>query len=145
GGWGAGASVHERAHATGAAAAVGVVAGAPGGGAKLVRVAMLAPVLMILAPGGAPGAQGLARLIPPWFVTGFVLAALLAWLAPLPPVLITASAQLAAWLFCAALAALGLAIDPRRILSAGWRPLALCALASLVLLAVTFAGAWTLL
>jgi len=64
-----------------------------------------------------------------------------AWQAPLAPELIAASAWLASLLFCAALAALGLAIDPRRITQAGWRPLALCALASLILLGTTFTGA----
>ncbi|WP_199200485.1 YeiH family protein [Alkalicaulis satelles] len=141
----AGASLHELAHATGAAAALDEEASAPGVGAKLVRVAMLAPVLMLLAPGGANGKQGLARLVPPWFVTGFVIAALIAWQAPLPDGLTSASAQLAALLFCAALAGLGLAIDPRGILRAGWRPIVLCALASLVLLSATFAGAWFLI
>lgn len=145
GGVWAGASLHELAHATGAASAMGEEAGAAGVSAKLIRVAMLAPVLMLLAPGGAPGSTGLGRLLPPWFVTGFAAAALLAWQAPLPPELIAASAWLASLLFCAALAALGLAIDPRRITQAGWRPLALCALASLILLGATFTGAALLL
>ncbi|MCH8488868.1 MAG: putative sulfate exporter family transporter [Oceanicaulis sp.] len=141
GGVWAGASLHELAHATGAASAMGEEAGAAGVSAKLIRVAMLAPVLMLLAPGGAPGSTGLGRLLPPWFVTAFAAAALLAWQAPLPIAFIDASAWLASLLFCAALAALGLAIDPRRIIQAGWRPLALCALASLILLGVTFAAA----
>ncbi|MBI1264282.1 MAG: putative sulfate exporter family transporter [Alphaproteobacteria bacterium] len=145
GGVWAGASLHELAHATGAASAMGEEAGAAGVSAKLLRVAMLAPVLMLLAPGGATGAKGLGRLLPPWFVTGFAAAALLAWQAPLPAGLIEASAWLASLLFCAALAALGLAINPRRITQAGWRPLALCALASLILLTATFTGAAALL
>jgi uncharacterized integral membrane protein (TIGR00698 family) len=145
GGVWAGASLHELSHATGAASAMGEEAGAAGVSAKLIRVAMLAPVLMLLAPGGEPGSTGLGRLLPPWFVTGFAAAALLAWQAPLPPELIAASAWLASLLFCAALAALGLAIDPRRITQAGWRPLALCVLASLILLGATFTGAALLL
>lgn len=78
-----GASVHDVAQAIGGGYSYSNVAGTEATIVKLARVALLAPVVLIVSLWiGKPDAHGAASsrkfsirgMVPPWFVTGFVLA-----------------------------------------------------------------------
>lgn len=130
----AGASIHEVAQVVGAAFAHGTTSGEVGTVAKLTRVLMLAPVLLVLAGwirarktdtgtgGGAPV---------PWFVFGFIAMVVLNSLITIPPEVEAPIAKGTAFLFTVALAALGLGADFRRIRAVGAKPLVLGAGSSL--------------
>ncbi|MGW9112127.1 YeiH family protein [Microbacterium sp. NPDC055683] len=126
-------------------AAAGVFGGGAVGAAvavKLVRMLAIVPVAAALSVVEARRA-GAARMTPrrvarlvPWFLVGFVLAALARWAGWLPAVVQDAAGQTSGFLIAAALAGIGLSTDLGAIRRAGWRPLALGGILS-VLVAVT--------
>lgn len=122
-----GASVHEVAQVAAAAFLQGDLAGVTGTVVKMVRVALLAPVMLGLAwmlrRGDAPP---LWRSL--WFVGGFALLAGLNSLGVVPEPVQTAAASTAGWLMTAALAGVGLEADLRDLGGRGLRPLLLAAL-----------------
>ncbi len=120
-----GASIHE----------IGQVAAAadvwPGSSdvamiAKLSRVMLLAPIVLLLATLAGPSATGgSARLDRPWFLLGFVVMMLIGSVGYLPPEYKQWGAHVAALLLTVALAGLGLDLDLRQLRTRGWRPLLL--------------------
>lgn len=122
----AGAAIHEVAQVVGAAFSQGEAAGQAGTVAKLTRVMMLAPLILVL--GGLARARGGAaegRAPAPWFVFGFLAAvgANSTGLVPAaahPPV-----AEATGLMLTAALAAMGLGTDLRKLRLKGLRPLLL--------------------
>lgn len=132
-----GASVHEVAQVAGAAFAQGEVAGQAGTVAKLSRVVLLAPLILILgrfaaarARGEGAEGPGTGRAPTPWFVFGFLgVVALNSLGAPLPETLRGGLATTTDLMLTLALAAMGLETDIRRLRLKGLRPLALGALA----------------
>jgi uncharacterized integral membrane protein (TIGR00698 family) len=145
-----GASIHEIAQVVAAAFQDGVHSGQIATVAKLTRVMMLAPLVIVLgiiaARRAAHAVDPANRRAPPmpWFVFGFVAMAILNSLVAIP-------AQPKAWLITTttfllsmALAAMGLETDFRKLRAEGWKPLALAATAwifiavfSLVLVKIT--------
>ena len=108
--------------------------------AKLARVLMLAPLVLLLGLWTArrtSGAASEARTPMPWFVFGFLGMVLLAGSGWVPDGLRTGSNLLTQMLLALALAAVGLETDVRRLLAQGWRPMALGALATLWIAAST--------
>jgi len=143
----AGATIHSVPQVAAAAEAHGPEAFAIATLVKLVRVAMLAPLVfliaLLVARHDAAGAQAAARIryrsLVPWFVWGFLGVALLAtfgWIpqteifgSPLP----TAARKASAFLLALAMAAIGLDIDLRRLIGVGARALTAGALAAALL------------
>lgn len=123
-----GASLHEVAQVMGAGFALGDEAGAAATVAKLFRVALLAPLVLML--GARRRSEG-SRPPMPWFVLGFLAAMVANSLLPLPAVLLEGLAQVSGLLMAMALAALGLATDLGQLRRRGLRPLVLGALAAL--------------
>lgn len=134
----AGSTIHEVAQVVAAARAIGPDAADAAVIAKMVRVMMLAPFLMLLsawlardaarAGSGKGSASAPAKLAVPWFALGFIAMVLfnsLHWL-PAPVLVFTAEVDTA--LLAMAMAALGLATHLGAIRKAGIKPLLLAAL-----------------
>ncbi|MWD28787.1 putative sulfate exporter family transporter [Aquicoccus sp. SCR17] len=127
-----GASIHEVAQVVGAAFQGGEAAGQTGTVAKLARVILLAPLVLSLGLWAArrQGGDGPAGRAPmPWFVLGFIAMVGVNSALPIPEPLHGALVWLTAFLLTAALAAMGLETDIRKLRAKGARPLALGALA----------------
>ena len=122
-----GASVHEVAQVTGAAFQGGPEAGQLGTVAKLTRVALLAPLILVLgalaARGGSDTSKAAAPL--PWFVFGFIAAVAANSFLPIPAPLLDMTASGTTILLTIALAAMGLETDIRKLWEKGIRPFAL--------------------
>lgn len=130
-----GASIHEVAQVVGAAFARGDAAGHFGTVAKLSRVMLLAPLVLVL---GARRCTG-GRAPMPWFVLGFIAAVGLNSVLPAWPQAHAAVARLTAFLLTVALAAMGLETDLRRLRARGMRPLLLGAAASVFVSGLAYA------
>ena len=131
-----GATVHEVAQVVAAGAAISPEATSTAVIAKMVRVMMLAPFLLLLAlwqtraapePGSAQPA-GLGRIQIPWFALGFVAVAGIHSLGVLPRPLVEWGVQLDNLLLAVAMAALGLTTHVHAVRAAGIKPLLLAAL-----------------
>lgn len=124
----AGASIHEVAQVVAAAYARGQEAGEFGTIAKLTRVMMLAPMMLMLGHAAARrlrarGAEAASAAPPvPWFVLGFVSMVLLASTGWVPPPIQPAATAATQFLLATALAAMGLEIDIGKLAAAGLRP-----------------------
>lgn len=126
----AGAAIHEVAQVVAAAFQGGELAGQTGTVAKLSRVMLLAPLILVLGlvarrAGGSGG--GAAPF--PWFVVGFVVLMLFNSLVTLPPDLHDALVRATGFLLTVALAAMGLETSFGKLRAKGLRPLALGAAA----------------
>ena len=126
-----GSTVHEVAQVVAAGRDAGAAAGDTAVIAKLVRVMMLAPFLLILSAWlsrrqPVRGAQG-ARITVPWFAFGFVAMAGFNSLDLLPHQVVAQITLLDTLLLTVAMAGLGLTTHVRAIRVAGLKPLALAA------------------
>ena len=130
----AGASIHEIAQVLAAAFQDGRDAGEFGTIAKLSRVAMLAPMVILL---GLRGTRKGGAAAMPWFVLGFVALAILNSLVTIPPEVKAPLATVTTFLLSMALAAMGLETDVRKLKAKGLRPLILGAAASLFIASFT--------
>jgi uncharacterized integral membrane protein (TIGR00698 family) len=133
-----GASIHEIAQVVAAAFQRGSESGEIGTVAKLTRVMLLAPTILVLgwtatrrSARHRDAASGRPAFSMPWFVFGFLALVCVNSLVALDPALRAAVAVVANFLLAMALAAMGLGTDFRRIVAAGVRPLLLAAFASL--------------
>lgn len=109
----AGASIHEVAQVVGASFQNGPTAGEIGIIAKLVRVAMLAPMIIalgVITRNGANGADS-ARPPMPWFVFAFVGVVILNSLVSIPDEVRTGLGFATTLLLAVGLAAMGLQAD----------------------------------
>ncbi len=145
-----GATIHDVAQVVGAGFSISQEAGETATLVKLLRVAMLGPVvilaaLVIRAMAGARGGQARAARPPlaPAFVVAFVALATLNSLVGLPEFVTDAAADVSRWLLLLAIAAVGLKTAPRELLKVG-RPAAALLLAETVFLAL-FVGVGLLL
>jgi uncharacterized integral membrane protein (TIGR00698 family) len=133
-----GASIHEIAQVVAAAFQDGQRAGEFGTIAKLSRVMLLAPVVIVLgliargAENNAPAAGASSTRPPmPWFVLGFVALVGVNSLIPIPADVKVWIAAATTLLLSVALAAMGLETDIRKLAAKGLRPALLGALAFL--------------
>jgi uncharacterized integral membrane protein (TIGR00698 family) len=139
----AGASVHEVAQAVFASAQGGAEALQVGTIAKLTRVAMMAPVIILLGEvfvrmnwvGG--GERGRPPF--PWFLIGFLAMAALNSVVAIPAEVSGPIRAATTFLLSMAMAAMGLHTNLRHVFSAGIRPLALGLFASVFISASVLA------
>jgi uncharacterized integral membrane protein (TIGR00698 family) len=130
----AGASVHEVAQAVFASAQGGPEALQIGTIAKLTRVAMMAPVIILLGElsvrfgFAGDGVRGKPPF--PWFLIGFLAMAGLNSLVAIPVEISSPIRAVTTFLLSMAMAAMGLHTNLRHVFSAGVRPLALGLFAS---------------
>lgn len=131
-----GSTIHEVAQVVAAARSVGEGAADAAVIAKMVRVMMLAPFLVMLSAwlGRAPSrgaapvhgeAEGPGRLAVPWFAFGFVGVVLFNSLHWLPASTVAAVNEIDTALLVMAMAALGLSTHLGALRQAGTRPLLL--------------------
>jgi uncharacterized integral membrane protein (TIGR00698 family) len=129
----AGASIHEIAQVVAAAFQNGTEAGNFATIAKLSRVMLLAPMILVLGHVIAKERRAInvgtvnpatRQAVPkPWFVAGFVTMMLLNSLDLIPPADKAYLAQTTTYLLTVALAAMGLETDIRKVRAKGWKPL----------------------
>jgi uncharacterized integral membrane protein (TIGR00698 family) len=136
----AGSTIHEVAQVVAAARSVGPEAANSAVIAKMVRVMMLAPFLMLLSAWLARDGARQARATPeagegrgerkgpltvPWFAFGFVAVVLFNSLQWLPTSLVAAATAIDTALLATAMAALGLSTHIGAVRKAGVKPLLL--------------------
>jgi uncharacterized integral membrane protein (TIGR00698 family) len=129
----AGASIHEIAQVVAAAFQNGTEAGNFGTFAKLTRVMLLAPMILLLGHVTAKHRRAIdvgsvepatRQAVPkPWFVAGFVAMMLFNSLDLIPPADKVYLIQATTFLLTVALAAMGLETDIRKLRAKGARPL----------------------
>ncbi len=140
-----GASIHDVAQALGAGYSYSDAAGGIATVVKLTRVALLAPVLAIVAlflPRGEGGAKGPGV---PWFVGGFFVLAGVNSLGVIPPLAASAAEHAAAGLLAAAVTATAIRSPLGQLLDAGPRPLLVILAATAAAFALSLAAAMTLI
>ena len=131
-----GGSIHEVVHAVGAGYSVDAATGDVATVTKLLRVALLAPALMLVvaARGGTSPSAAIAR--PPLFLVGFVAFAALNIAGFVPPAIVDVATWTSRFFLPMAMCAIGLMLPWRSVLSYGWRPVVLLVVLSTILLAL---------
>ena len=133
-----GATVHDVAQVVGAGYAISTEAGDTATVVKLMRVAMLLPVIiattMVIRAKGA--GEGERPPILPWFLAVFLgLAALNSFL-PVPSVVQDAGGTASRWCLVTAIAALGIKTRFKDMLEIGWKPVVLMIIETLIIAAM---------
>ncbi|WP_220489191.1 putative sulfate exporter family transporter [Tessaracoccus sp. MC1679] len=145
-----GASTHEVAQVVAAAGLVGAEALAVAVTVKLARVALLAPVMGVLAVRERrrirrlPGGEGPDVQLPPavpLFVVGFLVAMAVRTTGLVPEPLLMTLGHVQQLLLAAAMFALGLGVDLRALATVGRKALLLGAAATLLIGSIGLAGA----
>ncbi|KAB7648689.1 YeiH family protein [Polymorphobacter fuscus] len=145
-----GGSIHDVAQALGAGYAFSPAAGETATIVKLARVAMLAPVLGVIAlrfppqleitaPHGKPTAR---TAIVPWFVLGFFGVAAINSTGIIPAPVSLFAADSAAWMLAISVAATAIRSPLAEILKAGPKPLLVIAVSTLTAFALSLLYAW---
>ena len=148
----AGTAVNDTSSVVAAAYSFGEEAGAYATIVKLTRTLFIIPVVLALSlrtvrrkPVSAERVR-LARIFP-WFVLGFLAAAVLGTAGVVPAVAGASLAKSGKFLITVAMAGVGLRTNLRRLLGSGWKPLLLglacwCSVAVVSLLAQRATGRW---
>ena len=143
-----GGSLHEIAHAVAAGSAGGPVSLDTAIITKLSRVLMLAPAAMIIGwwyqkqgikDGSIVLTNDQKRVPIPWFMVGFILASVIGTFMPLGAAVIAGLVKLAYLVLGMAMAALGMSVNFKVLLTRGRNALLAAVLGSVVLL--TFVAA----
>lgn len=121
-----GAAVHDVAQAIGGGYSISDVAGVQATIIKLARVALLAPVVLItsLAIGSRDQSGSgsiLQRLVPPWFILGFLAVASVNSMIEIPPVIGETAGLCAKAMLLLAVVATALGARTDLIRELGWR------------------------
>lgn len=129
-----GSSLHEVVQAVGAGFTHSPQAGEVATTVKLVRVACLAPVVMLIGWWSMRGSEAVERPpLLPMFLIGFLFFAALASFGLIAPGTQTLLSEASRFFLLAAIVALGAKIAPRQLREFGWRPLLVIVLQTLVL------------
>jgi uncharacterized integral membrane protein (TIGR00698 family) len=123
-----GGTIHDVAQVVGAGYSISPAAGDVATYVKLLRVAMLAPVVFaisVVATRAAAGAGGGKIPTPPLFLLGFAALVAINSLGYLPKVAVTAATGASSWCLVTAIAALGMKTSFKDVAAVGWRPIAL--------------------
>lgn len=147
-----GGTIHDVAQVVGAGYSMGTEVGDAATVIKLMRVAMLVPVIAFAAwmtlqheraqprdGSGGPAQAGTRPPLLPWFAVAFVVLVVANSTGWLPRPVTQAGNEVSRACLVAAMAAIGMKTHLKDILSVGWRPVALMVLET-VFLAVLFYG-----
>lgn len=124
-----GASIHDAAQAIGGGYAISDAAGEQATIIKLARVALLAPVVALVALwvgeiGGQPSQKPMwRRLSVPWFILAFLALVLVNSVMAFPPALAENGLAASKFLLLLAVTATAMRSKLSLLLEAGWRPL----------------------
>lgn len=122
-----GATIHDVAQVVGAGYSVSEEAGATATFVKLLRVALLVPVVIgvSLCFAKHPGASQGGKLPIPFFVLGFAALVLIGSTNVIPQNIVAALLELSRWLLITAIAALGMKTSLRKLAEVGPRAITL--------------------
>ncbi|HEX3366865.1 YeiH family protein [Phenylobacterium sp.] len=142
-----GGTIHDVAQVVGAGYMISQQTGDVATYVKLLRVAMLLPVVGTIAfilARNAVGGAGKAKVPLPWFLFGFAALVAINSLGFLPKPAVNAASDISRWCLIFAIAALGMKTSFKALIDAGWRPIAVMVaetawIAGLVLAVVEFA------
>jgi uncharacterized integral membrane protein (TIGR00698 family) len=139
-----GATIHDVAQVVGAGYAVSVEAGDTATIVKLFRVAMLMPVVLLVAAAfrSADIRAAAGRLPLPLFVLGFVVLVMLNSLGLVPETVRLLLVELSRWCLIAAVAAIGLTTSMADMMKIGRSAVAISVGTTLVLLVVVVLLLW---
>jgi uncharacterized integral membrane protein (TIGR00698 family) len=121
-----GGTIHDVAQVVGAGYMISQQTGDVATYVKLLRVAMLLPVVLSIAffIARAQGGRGGARVPVPWFLFGFAALVALNSLGFLAKPVVDAAGDISRWCLVVAIAALGMKTTFKSLIAAGWRPVA---------------------
>lgn len=143
-----GGTIHDVAQVVGAGYSLSHDAGDAATLVKLLRVAMLLPVIALAAwmarrhthrTTGHASQKGQHPPLLPWFAVAFAVLVALNSTGWLPQSLVRGGTQLSQWCLVAAMAAIGMKTHLKDIVSVGWKPVALMC-AETAFLAALFHG-----
>jgi uncharacterized integral membrane protein (TIGR00698 family) len=143
----AGGSLHEIAHAVAAGSALGSESLDVAIITKLSRVLLLAPAAMVIGlwyrrrHGGEGAGQAAGRVPIPWFMVGFLAASVVGTFVPLGEGALAGLVNTSYLLLGMAMAALGMTVNFRVLLSRGRNALGAAFVASIVLMLFVMAAA----
>lgn len=135
-----GAAIHDVAQTLGAGYAFSPDAGEIAAIVKLTRVALLAPVLAVVALFFRADRAGTKRQGVPWFVIGFFALAGVNSLGVIPVMIASIAEQLATAMLACAVTATAIRSPMRQLSAGGPRPLLVILAATLVALALATGG-----
>ena len=141
-----GGTIHDVAQVVGAGFMISPETGNIATYVKLLRVAMLVPVVSSLAwhyARRSPNSGGGKRQLVPFFLIAFVVLVIINSLGWLPGAVQAAANDVSRWCLVTSIAALGMKTSFKALAAVGWRPIALMVVETvwilgLVLLAVEF-------
>ncbi|NNU82079.1 putative sulfate exporter family transporter [Halovulum dunhuangense] len=141
-----GATVHDVAQVVGAGFTISETAGETSTLVKLIRVAFLAPVVMVIVwmNRARPPEGGKRPPIMPAFIAGFLALVAINSLGLVPPQLGALLSALSSWALLTAIAAVGMKTDLRNILQVGGGAITLIVAQTLFLACLVLAGLWVL-
>jgi uncharacterized integral membrane protein (TIGR00698 family) len=128
-----GGTIHDVAQVVGAGYMISQQTGDVATYVKLLRVAMLLPVVASIAFAIARSGVGAgrARVPIPTFLFGFAALVALNSLGVLPKPAVAAASEVSRWCLVVAIAALGMKTSFKSLIAAGWRPVAVMVLETL--------------
>jgi uncharacterized integral membrane protein (TIGR00698 family) len=137
-----GATVHDVAQVVGAGYAISPEAGDTATVVKLMRVAMLLPVILtttlFMRSNGAT--EGERPPILPWFLAVFLALVAMNSLFPVPTVVQEAGGTASRWCLVTAIAALGVRTQFKEMLDIGWKPVVLMIVETLIIAGLALAA-----
>ncbi|MFA7666618.1 MAG: putative sulfate exporter family transporter [Burkholderiaceae bacterium] len=138
-----GGSIHDVAQVVGAGFMVSPEVGDGATLVKLLRVAMLVPVVLVLAqvyraPAGTDGAVRPPVL--PGFLIAFIVLVVLNSLGVVPKALASWLGDLSRWCLVVAIAALGVKTSFRQLAELGWQPVIMMVSETLLIAALVLGG-----
>jgi uncharacterized integral membrane protein (TIGR00698 family) len=141
-----GGTIHDVAQVVGAGYMISPQTGDVATYVKLLRVAMLLPVVASIAfaisrfsRDGTAGGAAKARVPLPTFLFGFAALVALNSLGVLPKPAAAAAGDVSRWCLVVAIAALGMKTSFKALIEAGWRPIAVMVLETLWLAGMVLA------
>ncbi|WP_418648109.1 YeiH family protein [Thauera butanivorans] len=124
-----GGSIHDVAQVVGAAFMISPAVGDAATLAKMFRVAMLVPVVMVLAFGfraqSAQAAGGKKAPLLPFFLIAFAALVVVNSLGWIPVQVVEVSSDVSRWCLVISISALGVKTSFEKLAALGWKPIAL--------------------
>ena len=140
-----GATIHDVAQVVGAGYAISPEAGDTATVVKLMRVAMLLPVIVTVGLWARRrGGHGDGERPPllPWFVTAFAALVVVNSLVPIPEFVRSAGNEASRWCLVAAISALGIKTHFSEIVDIGWKPVVLMVLETVFIAGLALLAIW---
>ncbi|MEM7732372.1 MAG: putative sulfate exporter family transporter [Pseudomonadota bacterium] len=139
-----GGTIHDVAQVVGAGFSISESTGDTATLVKLIRVAMLAPIVVVAAilirSYAESDVSGDRPPILPTFVVGFLVLAFISSTLPVPPVITDAVSAASRWFLLIAIAAVGMKTNLKQVLSVGPAAIALIVVETIFIAVIMLAG-----